>query len=37
MGNIKRNIKFEARGVLFLISKSNVVVNWNLDKIEKVS
>lgn len=37
MGNIKRNIKFEARGVLFLISNSIVVVNQKLDEIGKVS
>lgn len=37
MGNIKRNIKFEARRVLFLISNSIVVVNQKLDEIGKVS
>ena len=37
MGNIKRNIKFGARRVLFLISNSIVVVNQKLDEIGKVS
>lgn len=37
MGNIKRNIKFEARRILFLISNSKVVVNQKLDEIGKVS